>query len=409
MDRFQWDLGKELPGDRDLSPTGDALKGRTVALCLSGGIAAYRGPDLVRALRREGAQVIVYATPEALRFVSREALEWCSLGPVIERLDGKAQHVEDARNVDLYLLAPGTYSTLNKLAWGFADNAVTTTLASALGRLEQGQSQVMVVPTMHGSMVNSILKESLGRLEDRGVVVVPPRPGAGKANLPDVPELVERCIRRLGQIESPLAGRRILVTGGPTPVAVDDVRRLTNRFTGATAVGIAKALWRRGADVELILGGRAVTPPDWIDLIRVEDFDAYEAAVMASTAEVGIFAAAVADYRPAEKQAGKVASGGALKAIDLVPTTKVLDRVINEKPAMKVVSFKLETGLSHEALIEIARDRVKAGSSLVIANRVEDGGAATLVDSQGSREVTARDALAPAVVAWLEAAGPSLA
>ncbi|MEC7751102.1 MAG: flavoprotein, partial [Myxococcota bacterium] len=167
MDRFQWDLGRELPGDRDLLQTGRALEGRSIALCLSGGIAAYRAPDLVRALRREGAEVLVYATPQALRFVSREALEWCSLRPVVEQLDGKAQHVEDSRAVDLYLLAPATYSTLNKVAWGFADNAVTTTLASALGRLEAGHSEVMVVPTMHGSMVNSILTESLQRLEDR--------------------------------------------------------------------------------------------------------------------------------------------------------------------------------------------------------------------------------------------------
>ncbi len=402
MDRFKWDLGQELPGDRDLLQTGRGLEGRRVALCMSGGIAAYRAPDVVRALRREGAEVLVYATPEALRFVSREALEWCSLNPVIDRLDGKAQHVEDSREVDLYLLAPATYSTLNKVAWGFADNGVTTTLASAIGRLEAGTTQVMVVPTMHGSMVNSILRESLARLEERGVVVVPPRPGAGKANLPDVAELVARCVRCLGEKESPLAGRSVLVTAGPTPTPVDDVRLLTNRFTGATGLAIAEALWRRGAEVELVLGGQAVSPPPWISVTRAKDFSAYQSAVLASEAEIGVFSAAVADYRPTETVSGKIPSGGELSQLNLVPTPKIIDAVAAEKPHMCMVSFKLETGISYGALMEIARARLDAGSSLVVANRMEDGGAATLVDRRGEREVAARADLPEALVAWLE-------
>ena len=404
MDRFRWDLGRELPGDRDLLQTGNGLEGLRVALCISGGIAAYRAPDLVRALRREGADVLVYATPEALRFVSREALEWCSLRPVIDRLDGKAQHIEDSRQVDLYLVAPATYSTLNKLAWGFADNAVTTTLAGALGRLEAGTTQIMVAPTMHGSMVNSILRESLARLSDRGVKVLPPRSGAGKANLPDVAELVARCVRCLGAQKSPLAGRSILVTAGPTPTPVDDVRLLTNRFTGATGLAIAEALWRRGAEVELILGGQAVSPPSWIAVTNVESFDAYQTAVHASQAEIGIFSAAVADYQPVESKIGKIPSGGDLRQIDLVTTPKVIAEVKAKQPAMTMISFKLESGVTMDALVEIAKERLNDGSSMVVANRMEDRGAAVLVDAQGTREVPSRAELPDAVVTWLEGA-----
>ncbi len=404
MDRFRWDLGRELPGDRDLLQTGNGLEGLRVALCISGGIAAYRAPDLVRALRREGADVLVYATPEALRFVSREALEWCSLRPVIDRLDGKAQHIEDSRQVDLYLVAPATYSTLNKLAWGFADNAVTTTLAGALGRLEAGTTQIMVAPTMHGSMVNSILRESLARLSDRGVRVLPPRSGAGKANLPDVAELVARCVRCLGAQKSPLAGRSILVTAGPTPTPVDDVRLLTNRFTGATGLAIAEALWRRGAEVELILGGQAVSPPSWIAVTNVESFDAYQTAVHASQAEIGIFSAAVADYQPVESKIGKIPSGGDLRQIDLVTTPKVIAEVKAKQPAMTMISFKLESGVTMDALVEIAKARLNDGSSMVVANRMEDRGAAVLVDAQGTREVPSRAELPDAVVTWLEGA-----
>ena len=402
MDRFNWDLGRELPGDRDLLQTGRGLQGRRVGLCVSGGIAAYRTPDLVRALRREGAEVLVYATPEALRFVSREALEWCSLRPVVDRLDGKAQHVEDSREVDLYLLAPATYSTLNKFAWGFADNAVTTTLASALGRLESGRTKIMVVPTMHGSMVNSVLRESLGRLSERGVEVVPPRPGAGKANLPDVAELVARSIRCLSAEKSPLAGRSILVTAGPTPTPVDDVRLLTNRFTGATGLAIAEALWCQGADVELVLGGHAVVPPSWLTVTPVPCFEDYLEAVLASEAGIGIFSAAVADYQPAERVDGKIPSGGQLERLALVPTPKVIDKVREHKPEMVIVSFKLESGVSHDELMGIARRRLDTGSTLVVANRIEDGGAATLVDEHGAREVPQRADLPEALVDWLE-------
>ena len=202
MERFRWDLGRELPGDRHLLAEGDSLLGCRIALLVCGGIAAYRSPDLIRGLRRQGAEVQVYATPEALRFTTKDVLEWSSLNPVIVALDGRAQHVEDGRDTDLYMLVPATYSTINKFALGLADNAVTTTLATALGRLQAGTCRIQVAPTMHGSMHNGILVDNCRRLSALGVRVIPPRDAYGKHNLPRDEALVEEVVAAVERLRA---------------------------------------------------------------------------------------------------------------------------------------------------------------------------------------------------------------
>lgn len=196
-DEFRWDLGKPLTGDRALQQTSDRLAGVRLGLCVTGGIAAFRTPGLVRELRRAGAEVFPFVTPTALQFVTVDALEWTSLHPVVQALDGRAQHVESA--LDAYLVAPATYSTINKLAVGIADNAVTTTLASALGLLEQGRTRILLAPAMHGTMANAILRDSLTRLVGLGCTVVPPLGRDGKALLPDDATLVDAVAKAMGR------------------------------------------------------------------------------------------------------------------------------------------------------------------------------------------------------------------
>ncbi|MCB9738204.1 MAG: hypothetical protein H6747_02980 [Deltaproteobacteria bacterium] len=188
-DDFAWDLGAALDGDRAVRSESDALAGKVVALVVCGGIAAYRTPDLCRSLRRHGAEVRAYCTPAALQFVTETAIEWTALRPPVVRLGGDAAHVEQA-DVDLWLVAPASYSTLNKMAAGIADNAATTALATAIGRLERGASRILVAPTMHGDMLNSIVRASLAKLANLGVEVIPPRPRDGKALLPETVDLV---------------------------------------------------------------------------------------------------------------------------------------------------------------------------------------------------------------------------
>lgn len=194
-DDFRWPLGDLLEGDRAVARSSQALAGRRVALLITGGIAAFRTPALVRELRRAGAEVQTYATPAALQFVTRDALEWASTLPLITQLDAHAQHVE--YTADVYLVAPATYSTISKAAVGIADNAVTTTLASALGMQEQGRCRVLFAPTMHGSMVNRILREHLAKLAELGCRVIPPLGRDGKALLPDDATLVAEVVAAL--------------------------------------------------------------------------------------------------------------------------------------------------------------------------------------------------------------------
>ena len=234
-------------------------------------------PTLARTLRKHGADVTAFATEDALRYVTEDALEWSTTNKVIRRLSPDAEHLSDAAPFDAYLLPQATYNTLNKMAHGIADGTVTSTLASALGRMEAGKCAVLVVPTMHGTMHTSILTESLRRLHGMGVRVVPPREDYGKHNIPADEVLVMEVSRAIST--SPLKGHRFLVTGGPTPIPIDNVRRIVNRFRGKLGIRIAEELQRRGAEVLLVHGDGALQPPSYLPHVVARTYDEYRSAV----------------------------------------------------------------------------------------------------------------------------------
>lgn len=214
----RYDLGPPKSvaiGDHAVDLRGDALAGKRVAVLLCGGIAAFKGPSLLRALRREGAETTAFISEEAHRYVAADALSWAADRPVVTALSPRAEHLSDSAPFDAYLLAPATYNSINKLAAGVADSLVTTTLASALGRMERGDAAVLMAPTMHGSMHNSILQGSLVRLAAMGVQVVPPRDALGKDNLPTEEALVAAVCRALARAED--AHKRVLLIGGRWP------------------------------------------------------------------------------------------------------------------------------------------------------------------------------------------------
>ncbi|MCE9619132.1 MAG: hypothetical protein K8R92_04415 [Planctomycetes bacterium] len=181
-------------GDREIVRESDALDGVRVALLVTGGIAAMRTPMLARALRRQGASVTAFCTEESLRFVAEEALAWSTTHPVIARLTADSEHLSDDAPFDVYLVAPATAATIGRMAHGIAEGAVGATLASAIGRMEQGRAKVLVAPTMHGSMHNSILVKALGELHAIGVRIIPPCDAYGKHNLPEDTALVAEVV-----------------------------------------------------------------------------------------------------------------------------------------------------------------------------------------------------------------------
>ena len=199
-----WDLSgpseSELH-DRDVARHDDSLAGKRIALMVTGGIAALRAPITARALRKVGADVVAFASPEALRYVGEDALSWATTAPVVTRLSAHAEHLSDAAPFDAYLVAPATYNTIGKFAHGIADNGLLATLASALGRAERGQAAVLVAPTMHGSMHNRILIDNLRRLQELGVHVIPPKQEDGKDKLPDDPALISAVVAALAELD----------------------------------------------------------------------------------------------------------------------------------------------------------------------------------------------------------------
>ena len=181
---------------------------------ITGSIAAYRMPDLIRDFRREGADVFVYATTGGLRYVAKETLEWCSQNPVIDHFTANAEHLSDSTPFDVFVVAPASYNTLNKVAFGVSDSVVSAAIATALGRMERQGIPVLFAPTMHGAMHNSILTRSLKILLEMGAILIPPLQANGKNNLSSLDLIVASTIRSLNQ--SPLSGKSFLITGGPT-------------------------------------------------------------------------------------------------------------------------------------------------------------------------------------------------
>ena len=358
-------------GDHDVLPEGQHLAGRRVALLVTGGIAAMKAPFVARALRRQGAEVVAFVSTEALRYVTAEALEWSTLHPVVSKLTAAAEHLSDGAPFDAYLLAPATYNSLNKIALGVADGVVTSAAAAALGRMEQGRARVLVAPTMHGSLHNQILVESLRRLHGMGVRVIPPRDAYGKHNLPDEEVLVAEVARAVSR--SPLRGLRLLVTGGATPVPIDGVRRIVDRFHGHLGIAIASELHLRGADVLLVHGEGAQPVPGLIPHRHARTYDEYRSIVAEEATRgpaAGVFSACVSSYRPERPVDGKIPSGQPSLALTLVPTAKVVDEVRAANPGLHMVTFLHQEGIGLQELLALARQRLER-FDCVVANRGE--------------------------------------
>ena len=369
-----WTLPAPTPsalGDHDVTRDGAHLAGRRVALLITGGIAAMKLPLVARALRREGAEVVAFVSKEALRYVTAETLEWSTVHPIVQRLTAAAEHLSDSAPFDAYLLAPATYNSINKIAAGIADGVVTSTAASALGRLEQGRTAVLCAPTMHGSLHNRILVASLRRLHELGVRIIPPRDAYGKHNLPDEQTLVAEVARAVSR--SPLRGRRLLVTGGTTALPIDGVQQLVHRFHPGLGIAVAMELHLRGADVTLIQGDSVLPVPallphrvaptfsDYRHILNEELMRGYAAAV---------FAAGVAEYQP-EQVVKKLPGGQAHLMLPLLPTAKINDEVQAAHPSLYLIPFHYEADISPAQLTDAARARGERFSCVVASREPE--------------------------------------
>ena len=381
-------------------------QGRRVVLGVTGGIAAYKSVLLARGLTELGAKVDVVLTRGAREFVGPVTFEAVTHRPVRGSLwdrDGALAHVTMGRDADLILVAPATAHLLARAAAGMADDLLTALLLAT-------PAPVIIAPAMNDAMfANPATQANLELLRARGWTVVGPVAGPlaegpsdrlGRMMEPaEVLRHAERVLRRDG----PLAGRRVVVTAGPTREPIDPVRVVSNRSSGRMGYRLAESAWRRGAEVTLISGPTALVPPAGVTLVRVETTEELAEAVGRAIprADVLLMAAAPADFRPAAILATKEPRAKGALTLELVPTRDILLSTIGHRPsAMTVVGFALETG----GAVEKGRAKLRNKSlDLIVINDALQPGAGfdvdtnivTILDKKGGEElVTLRSKMA---------------
>ncbi len=340
------------------------LEGRTIALCVTGGIASIETPKLARELRRHGAEVKVYMTEEAQKFIGMAALEWATEQEVITKLSGKAEHI---CLEDLVLVAPATANTISKISHGIADNAVTTLIASALGQ----KKPVYIAPAFHKSLGdNPVFVDNLSRLMRYNINIIEPRDEEGKYKLARTQNITAEIIRELSN--SPLKGKKVLITAGPTRGKIDAVRYVTNHSSGKLGLEIAQELYLRGAEVKVIYGPGKTTFPAYINKTDVTTSEEMLQETLSELKDknydIAIFTAAVLDFEP-EKYIDKKTKSGKSMTIKLKPTKKIIKEVDKLGKRLFKVGFKLEYAKSPEDLKNIGFESlIKNNCSLVVAN-----------------------------------------
>jgi phosphopantothenoylcysteine decarboxylase/phosphopantothenate--cysteine ligase len=360
------------------------LDGRHVVVGVTGGIACYKSCHLVRRLGEANARVDVVLTRAAAEFVRPLTFEALSGRPVLTSLwepDRALAHVRLGHEADLVVVAPATAHFLARLANGMADDFLTAMLLARTG-------PTVLAPAMNDDMYAAEpTREHIAKLERRGYRLVGPDSGPlaeGASDRPgrmSEPELIlDHAVRAL-RSGPPFAGRRVVVTAGPTREALDPVRVITNRSSGKMGFRLAAAAWFRGAEVTLISGPSTEQPPTGVTLERIESTAELEAAVRRALpdADVLIMAAAPADYRPAEVLDRKRPRQKGPLSIELAPTSDVLVATREaRKPGLVTVGFALETGNA----VERAQEKLtRKELDLIVANDALEEGAGFEVDT----------------------------
>ncbi|MDH3533374.1 MAG: bifunctional phosphopantothenoylcysteine decarboxylase/phosphopantothenate--cysteine ligase CoaBC [Gammaproteobacteria bacterium] len=349
-----------------------------IVLGISGGIAAYKTPELVRRLRERGADVQIVMTASAEEFVTTTALQAVSGRPIRSNLwDKEAEaamsHIELARWADVVLIAPATAEIMARLAGGGAPDLLTTLCLAT-------EAPLAIAPAMNRVMwSNAAVQANRQTLEARGVRILGPdhgsqacgETGAGRMLEPDEIAAIV-CGPGLADMEEGLLqGKTVVVTAGPTREAIDPVRYITNRSSGKMGYAMAAAAARQGATVIVVSGPVSIDAPSGVAVKQVTTAEEMYAATHALIGDVDIFiaAAAVADYRPAEVREHKMKKGAQSMSIELVKCPDILASVAALRNAPFTVGFAAETeNVRDYALGKLKNKRL----DMIIANRVGD-------------------------------------
>lgn len=359
--------------------------GRRVLLGVTGGIASYKTAWLARLLAQAGAEVDVVLTKSAREFIGAVTFEALTGRPVHTELvaEGHAlDHIKLARGASLIVVAPATADFLSRAASGRADDLLTACLLAA-------DAPVLLVPAMNDRMwAHRATEQNVAHLRSLGYSVLDPeagplaspQEGSGPGRMPE-PDRIFAHVGRMLEARAALAGRRVLVTAGPTREALDPVRFLSNHSSGKMGVAIAAAAWRRGADVTLVAGPLAVAPPHDVRVVHVESTEQMADAVRVelASADVLVMAAAPADFRPKNTAASKIKKASRPDSIALENTDDILatTRDARKKGAV-IVGFALET----DDVIAHAKEKLAAKAlDMIVVNDARETGAGFGVDT----------------------------
>ena len=361
------------------------LKNKTVLLGVTGGIAAYKAAALASALVKLHANVEVVMTENATKFVTPLTFEQLTgRRTMVDTFDRnfshQVEHISLAERTDLVIVAPATANVCAKLAHGLADDMLTTTVLAC-------RCPKLIAPAMNTNMYeNPVTQDNLTTLRRYGWNVVEPASGrlacgaVGMGKMPEPEDLVQHILRYLA-FPHDLAGKKVLITAGPTQEALDPVRYLTNHSTGKMGYAIARMAMLRGADVTLVSGPTNITPPPFVTLIPVVSAaDMFEAvASRASGTDMIFMAAAIADYTPAEYVDNKIKKKDGDLSIPLNRTQDILKWLGEHRRQDQVIcGFSMET----ENLIENSRAKLlKKNADMICANNLKVEGAGFGVDT----------------------------
>ena len=353
------------------------LAGKKILIGITGSIAAYKIPLLVRELVRESAEVRVIMTPAATGFVSRLTLSTLSKSPVLTDLfegDSWSNHVMLGRWADLFLIAPLSCNTLSKMAQGGCDNLLLATYLSAT-------CPVVVAPAMDEDMwLHPATRINLKTIEEHGCKTMPVGYGelasglTGEGRMAEPKEITE-YISAFFSATGKLKGKKILVTAGPTYEAIDPVRFIGNHSSGKMGFALAEAFAAEGAAVTLISGPVHLQPKDRnIRLVSVTTAEEmYQASTREKDYDVAVMAAAVADYTPQRPSSEKIKKSNGAFHLELKPTTDILATMGREKKdGQLVVGFALETENEKENASKKLRDKK---ADMIVLNSLRDEGA----------------------------------
>ena len=372
------DYFTEHPSKDILASISSSLRGKKVALGISGSVAAVRSSEIARLLMRYGVEVFPVMSPEACRVIHPNLMEWATGNPAVTSLGGGIEHVALAGNVagrvDAVLIAPATANTVGKIAHGIDDTPVTTLATTAIG---QG-IPMLVVPAMHEPMYHHpAVKRNIETLKDDGIHILMPHISEGKAKIPETEEIVFHAIDLL-RTDGPLYGTQWIVTAGRTVEYLDPIRVITNNSSGKMGIEIARALYLAGAHVHVVYGKGTADPVPNVPTYRVETaeqmLDTVKTLLAAHQIDCLVAAAAVGDWQAGEKAEDKITTHGTEKLkVELVPTPKIIDQVKELSPNTFLVAFRALYKKSVEELAEDGRERMKKAKADMIA--VNDIGA----------------------------------